>query len=421
MLASLPIERSASTNTPKPAPRRKVTRVSSMDHLNQGQILKESFTKELSQKVQEISKIESQDESNLTSTPMQETSIDEYSDDYEERTIKEDAKHSEDSYVLYLDDIHPSSQYKKPLVIDVQPYSNSSEIRIMDEGKLEASPKINDTDLNLVETSLSLKKDINPYLENIAILGVHSEVQSLHNSDRKSPTSLRDEELFLSGSSSRRKSCESEESLISNFSIASTNSKGSKPEIVGVIPKKRKQSNFDTLSRKRGFQIGSSLINMEIEDESASTTTSVVSDDKLSLDHASLSSKTSDYSMHVNDFEMNDINEDIFTKSVSKKTGRKFKEKHMNELLGMHDLDVEYNKGNIVRNQSACSLKSSLDSIPGFMGGGNMKKWKNIQDLDDISVVSTSSLPGRSKWVDGDYSDTGTFLLINVWLSLSFF
>lgn len=391
MLATIPLERSTSTNTPLPAPRRnRVARVASMNRLNQEHSLKESFKRELSEKKQFMSREESRETTEVV--PMEPKTA-------EEVTSNEIGKLQ--TTTILFDDVQSSSPKKDVLILN-----ESSKNDVHDKIDSVITPT---DDLSLIEASLIYQNDINPYLENVSILTTYNDTQSQHSSDLKSPASVKDEE-YLSDSYCRRKSGGSISSFVSDFSVTSTNSKGSKPEIVGVIPKKRNQSNFDTLSRKRGFQIGSSLINMEAEDESSSIT-SLTSDDKLSFDHTSLSSKTSDYSTQVNDIEMNDINEDIFTKSVSRKTGKQFKEKHMNELLGMHDLDVEYKKSRIEKNQSASSLKS-MDSIPGFMGGSNMKKWKNIQDLDDISMVSTSSLHDRSKWVVGD-SDTGTFLLIN--------
>ncbi|KAI4465578.1 hypothetical protein MML48_3g00004895 [Holotrichia oblita] len=376
MLVTMPLERSTSTNTPLPAPRHnKVARVASMNRLNQEHSLKESFKRELSEKMQFISSEETRKPPEII--PREPTS--------KEEEINNEVDKMPTTTILF-DDIQTYSPKKDVLITN-----ESSKTDVYEKIDSAVTPT---DDLSLIEASLIYQNDINPYLENVTILSTYNESQ--RSSDPKSPTSIKDEE-YLSDSYFRRKSGGSISSFVSDFSVTSTNSKGSKPEIVGVIPKKRKQSNFDTLSRKRGFQIGSSLINMEAEDESSSMT-SLTSDDKLSFDHMSLSSKTSDYSTQANDIEMSDINEEIFTKSVSRKTGKQFKEKHMNELLGMHDLDVEYKKNTIEKNQSASSLKS-MDSIPGFMGGSNMRKWKNTQDLDDISVVSTSSLHGRNKWV----------------------
>lgn len=308
------------------------------------------------------------------------------------------------------EDIHKSSstENQNSRFIVVKPYTHS-DIHIAEKIKTsDITTNNTEPDLSLIETSLSLQSDINPYLENIEVF----HASNYHVDAPKSFTSLMTEDSCMSDS--RRRSCGSIES---DFSIASTNSKGSKPEIVGVIPKKRNQSNFDTLSRKRGFHIGSSLINMETEDDVFSNT-SITSEDK-SLGHNSLSSKTSDYSTNANDYEMNDINEDIFKKSPSKRKNEKqVKERHINDLLGVNEFDLEYNKNeDTVKDRSITSLRS-MDSIPGFMRGGSMKKWRNSQDLDDISLMSGSSLPVRSKWIVGDNSDAGMFFTNKRWLPM---
>ncbi|GJQ69921.1 putative actin filament network formation [Trypoxylus dichotomus] len=381
MPVSLSLEKD--TNTPLPAPRRsKLVRVESKNRSNENEEIEEPTAS-----IQQISKeeIPSDKFDICLSTEPEKTYVVEQISSESTKTL------SNDTDVVFLDDVNSSSEERKQVAVNIQPYSNNNNKLVIDKTKDDKSDHhaVTAYDLDLVEANLSLQLDINPYLENTAILAAYNEIQNPVKQIPKSPTSLKDEEYFSSGSHSRRHSRGSASSFISDFSMTSSNSKGSKPEIVGVIPKKKKQSNFDTLSRKRGFHIGSSLINMEAEYESESIT-SLTSDDKLS-DHASLSSKTSDYSTHPNDFEMNDINEEIFTKSVSKKTGKKLIEKHTNELHGMHSLDADYNMSNLGQHPSASSLKS-MDSIPGFMGGSNMRKWKNVQDLDDISVVSTSSL-----------------------------
>ena len=193
------------------------------------------------------------------------------------------------------------------------------------------------------------------------------------------------------------------DSVKSDTSITSSTSKGSKPEIVGVIYKKRSVSAFDTLSRKRGFQIGSSLLNLDAGDhDSYSVTSSVSESDK----HDSIvSSKKSELDDYSNDFEVNDFNENLFEKFDQKNPGVKLKKKRVSELMGIHGLDVSSQP--IKKTQSGGSLRS-MDSLPGFLGGSNIRKWNNVNDLDDISMVSNGSLAGRNKWVIGDSSDAGT-------------
>lgn len=60
--------------------------------------------------------------------------------------------------------------------------------------------------------------------------------------------------------------------------------------------------------------------------------------------------------------------------------------------------------GGVKENRSVTSLKS-VDSIPAFLGNGNMKKWSNFEDLDELSDDRTT----ESKWEVGDTTDTGTF------------
>lgn len=55
-------------------------------------------------------------------------------------------------------------------------------------------------------------------------------------------------------------------------------------------------------------------------------------------------------------------------------------------------------------NRSVTSLKS-VDSIPAFLGAGNMKKWNNFEDLDELSDGARVV----SKWEVGDTTDTGMF------------
>lgn len=69
----------------------------------------------------------------------------------------------------------------------------------------------------------------------------------------------------------------------------------------------------------------------------------------------------------------------------------------------------------VKENRSVTSLRS-VDSLPAFLGSGNMQKWSNFEDLDELSDGPTVV----SKWEVGDTTDTGMlqFLLTTNKLSL---
>lgn len=183
------------------------------------------------------------------------------------------------------------------------------------------------------------------------------------------------------------------------------------PEIIAVIPKKSESltslsshnSSFDTFGRKRGFNIGTSLLSMNDNSEENHS----VSSQQENADNLSVNSKDSyAISNPMDDFEINDLNIEIFNASFSK--GSKNAKKILHELHGIHDLDSEYEMKKI---RSVSSLRS-CESMPSFLEQSNIKKWKNIQELDHISIGSDTTSFGPSRWVVGDTSDTGTFFLL---------
>lgn len=170
------------------------------------------------------------------------------------------------------------------------------------------------------------------------------------------------------------------------------------PEIVGVIPKTPKEekkfssnNNNNSFGKKRCFQIGKSL------------------EQKYDPDTASMSSKSPSSSrnsvtsaLNALDDEISDLDESMFTGSLSKASVKK-----RPELFGIRDnFDSNVKRKLLLRDTSVVSLHSCEDSIPGLNGEG-LRKWNNSEDLDSISV---SSYGVRNRWVAGDASDTGMFL-----------
>ncbi|XP_008194098.1 cordon-bleu protein-like 1 isoform X2 [Tribolium castaneum] len=161
--------------------------------------------------------------------------------------------------------------------------------------------------------------------------------------------------------------------------------KSKAPEIVALHPKPAKsggsKSILDSYTRKRGFQIGSSLLDEENSNQK----------------HSSGLSTPTSVSSALNAFDFVDeiegLDVEMFTGSLSKNS--KNKSVILNELHGMHELD------SLKKSPSRGSLRS-VNSLPGFTGT-NMKKWSNVEELDEISLNSHG---GKDGWVLGDTSDT---------------
>lgn len=168
-------------------------------------------------------------------------------------------------------------------------------------------------------------------------------------------------------------------------------SKVKPPEVVALHPKTPNKDSypksfFDSYTRKRGFQIGSSLLDLRSDEEA--------SNHKNSSDLSTPNSVASALNAFEFVDEIEGLDVEMFTGSLSKNSRNK--NKILNQLHGMHDLD------NFSKNPSGGSLRS-VSSLPGFLGS-NMKKWNNVEELDDISL---NSFGGRNGWVIGDTSDTG--------------
>ncbi|KAJ8929209.1 hypothetical protein NQ314_018087 [Rhamnusium bicolor] len=177
------------------------------------------------------------------------------------------------------------------------------------------------------------------------------------------------------------------------------------PEVVALIPKSNKErkvspSKFDSFGKRR-FQISSLIENFDAE------TASIYSRQSSDSKTGSISTRNSINSalecFNFVDDEFSDLDEKVFSGSKSKSA--KTSDEVFNQLFGIHNFeDIEMQK-----NQSISSLRS-LSSLPGFFNfGSGMKKWSNLEDLDDISLMS---LDPKNKWVVGDTSDTGMFLLV---------
>ncbi|XP_074031345.1 LOW QUALITY PROTEIN: uncharacterized protein [Leptinotarsa decemlineata] len=160
------------------------------------------------------------------------------------------------------------------------------------------------------------------------------------------------------------------------------------PEIVAVIPKTPKESNkFDTFGKRR-FQTLSSLMNSVNESKSKSGSVSSTS--------TSIASALENFNF-IDDFS--DLDENVFSGSVSSKKKFSLKEEVYNQLFGMHN----YEDVKLGKNQSISSLRS-LRSLYGFANESGMKKWKNTEDLDEASLSSLGRNSGR--WVAGEFSES---------------
>lgn len=162
------------------------------------------------------------------------------------------------------------------------------------------------------------------------------------------------------------------------------------PEIIGVIPKtpvenKSPQSNkYDSFGKRR-FQKLQSLTGSFDEDATANKFGSVSSGTSVSSALATFN--------FVDDFL--DLDDKVFSGSISSKKNFSLKDEVFSELYGIHNLE-DIKIGN---NQSLSSLRS-LRSLPGFYNSDNgMKKWNNYEELDDISLASQGP---NSRWVIGD-------------------
>lgn len=182
------------------------------------------------------------------------------------------------------------------------------------------------------------------------------------------------------------------------------------PEVIAMIPKERKRSptKFDTFGKRR-FQIGASLL--ENFDDTSSIHSRQSNDSKTGNFTRNNSVNSALEAFNFMD-EFSDLDESTFSGSISKK---KVTNEIFNQLFGIHNLeDIE-----IQKNQSISSLRS-LRSLPGFLSDSSkLKKWNNVEDLDDISVTSAET---KNKWVLGEASDTGMFFfIVNAFFELSLF
>nr|XP_023013807.1 uncharacterized protein LOC111503677 [Leptinotarsa decemlineata] len=174
----------------------------------------------------------------------------------------------------------------------------------------------------------------------------------------------------------------------SSLFLESTDDNKKPPEIVAVIPKTPKESNkFDTFGKRR-FQTLSSLINSVNESKSKSGSVSSTS--------TSIASALENFNF-IDDFS--DLDENVFSGSVSSKKKFSLKEEVYNQLFGMHN----YEDVKLGKNQSISSLRS-LRSLYGFANESGMKKWKNTEDLDEASLSSLGRNSGR--WVAGEFSES---------------
>lgn len=170
-----------------------------------------------------------------------------------------------------------------------------------------------------------------------------------------------------------------------------------KPEIVGVTYKKSAKDIFDSHGRKRGLLMLNSALSM---DESTDyETQSVYSTDSESFFKKSWPDSFTD--TNEEDDNITDFDANLFTGSLSRNS--KASRTALQQLHGIHDFDEHASEESLRENQSLMSLRS-VDSWPSFLGNGNMKKWNNQEDLNDVPLNSGGL---GDKWLIGDTTDTG--------------
>ncbi|CAG9854088.1 unnamed protein product [Phyllotreta striolata] len=158
------------------------------------------------------------------------------------------------------------------------------------------------------------------------------------------------------------------------------------PEIVGVIPKtpkdnKSTSNKYDSFGKRR-FQSSPIAGSFDGEDNSSPFGT-----------------RDSSIASALNTFgfidEFSDVDEKVFSGSLSSMRNLSLKENMFSELYGMHELESTP----IGKNQSVSSLRS-LRNLPGFMSGdGGMKKWHNVEELNGALL---SSPEDGCRWVIGE-------------------
>lgn len=173
------------------------------------------------------------------------------------------------------------------------------------------------------------------------------------------------------------------------------------PEVVGVILKKspsksslQEKTKLDSYSRKRGLQIWNSMTGDATDDDRYS----FHSTDSESINKKSSSEEPESLPVTVDDVSIDDFDMELFSGTFP--TNSRASKKVLQQLQGIHSLEE-----NFPSNTSATSLRS-IDSLPGFLNTGSMKKWANQQDLDDISLIS-DNVSTENKWLLGDTTDTG--------------
>lgn len=176
----------------------------------------------------------------------------------------------------------------------------------------------------------------------------------------------------------------------------------SKPSIVAVIPKTPKSehkynSNKDSFGKKRCFQIGSSILEKNFDAESSSISSKRSYDSKSSRNSV----------VNVSDDEIGDIDEEMFSGSLSR-ASRKKRPEVFNQLFGMHSFEEDVQTPSFQRNTSLGSF-SSMSSVPG-LNGAKMRKWNNSETLDSTSLKSVGV---TNKWVVAEATNTESITSTN--------
>lgn len=164
------------------------------------------------------------------------------------------------------------------------------------------------------------------------------------------------------------------------------------PEVIGVIAKTPEQKHSLTLDSLQKQPLPE---NAEVEMTSLNSRLSIDSytEGGLSTNRTSINSAL-EYSSYTDDLSDSDRSS-IRIKNL-------MRDSMYSQLYGIHSYDYGYR-----RTDSVSSLRS-LQSLPGFFNNEGLKKWNNLEDLDDISLAFVGP---SSPSVTGDrFNESGMFI-----------
>lgn len=165
---------------------------------------------------------------------------------------------------------------------------------------------------------------------------------------------------------------------------------------------------------------------LPVEKLETKTDTKELDTTSINSDHSSSLSTLSETSFQSDQQRNSKVGKDLIATAVSDKSYCDFEENNTKivdkesetegyqnskaEIIdsNMKSEEISVKKPSLTSTTSVDSIKSlqSVDSLPTFLGSGNIKKWSNVQNLDGISVDSSMA---KSDWSYGE-SDAGMFL-----------